>query len=122
MPMCGGNSFLHCLINIFLLQNLTDYDVADGWVYMDDDAAKTGTYRFVYKEITNALENNPAVKDDKNTLPALFTEITLPGEAFDNEDMEGLASVEINVKAYAIQAAGFNSPEAAWTALKAQNG
>jgi len=105
--------------DIFLLQNLTDYDVADGWKFMAADGAKVGdqngTYRFVYNDTPDTLD------DKAKTLPALFETITLPGDEFDSTDMEGLGSVVVTVNAYAIQAAGFDTAEAAWTALATQH-
>lgn len=46
-------------------------------------------------------------------LPALFTEITLPGAV---EYFEGLEDVVIDVQAFAVQADGFDTAADAWTA------
>ena len=62
--------------------------------------------------------NTPIVAnaDQDTNLPALFNKITLPGTI---TDVEGLQNVKIIVKAEAIQADGFETAEAAFTALDA---
>lgn len=62
---------------------------------------------FTYKE---AVSRN---KNADTKLPALFTSITLPGTV---EYTEALANVQVDVTAYAVQADGFATPAAAWTA------
>ncbi len=47
----------------------------------------------------------------------LFESITVPGE-FTNADMESIEDLKINVTAYAVQAAGFETAAEAWDAAK----
>lgn len=65
---------------------------------------------FTYTEV---VEYN---KDANTVLPALFETITLPETV---TDLEGLDKVQIDVVAYAVQADGFTSAEAAWNAAPA---
>lgn len=47
------------------------------------------------------------------TLEPLFTSIVVPG-TIDNDDLASINGMTINVNAYAIQADGFESADAAW--------
>ncbi|MBE6038233.1 MAG: hypothetical protein E7218_03410 [Anaerofustis stercorihominis] len=108
---------------VFLLQtlcvdeegNLT-WD-ADKWAFAGyteataEGGAVTGTYEFRYVE---TADDKVAKADTDTVLPALFTDITLPGAPFDNEEMVGLETVKINVYAQAIQADGFDTAAKAW--------
>ena len=101
---------------IFLLQNLCDWQADSPWLFagykdvVADGAATTdGEYRFYY----NAT---PAGGTAGNRLPALFTEITVPGADITTQTMPLLKDVEINVEAVAIQKAGFNTANDAWKA------
>lgn len=68
---------------------------------------KTGTYEFRYKTV---------VTKGTNELEPLFTHITVPGE-IDNESLTHLEDVKIVVAAHAIQADGFDTAAAAWSAF-----
>lgn len=87
-----------------------DYD-GTTWIYKDiteDNENKTRTYEFWYKETVDAREN--AVK-----LEPLFTSIVVPN-FITGDQLAELQTMTITVNAYAIQADGFSSPEAAWAA------
>ncbi len=86
---------------------------AENWIYEAVTRENnTLTYEFRYKEIV--------AKSDKDTvLDALFDTITVPG-AFTSKDMESIADLEITVIGHAIQATGFDSADAAWTAFDNQ--
>lgn len=91
--------------NVFLIQNLvTGYDAAT-WKYV---GFENDTYLFVYKETVTTKDG-----DAKNLEP-LFTQVTLPGAEFTNENIDDIKDVTINITAYAIQAEGFDSAEHAW--------
>ena len=76
-----------------------------------DDAANTRTYEFWYKETVSAADGDVA-------LDALFDSITVPGE-ITNEQLATINDMTITVNAYAIQADGFETAEAAWAAFPA---
>ena len=94
-----------------LLSIFNGYDGAT-WLYKGDtdNADNTRTYEFWYKAIVPAT-------DDKTTtdLDALFDSITVPGE-ITNDQLATIKDMTITVNAYAIQADGFDTAAAAWTA------
>jgi len=101
--------------DIFLLQKLVDWDPATTmWEYKSYESGtdgKSGIYEFCYKGTVK-------YSDSDTKLPALFTEITIPGE-IGNTALANLNGVTITVVADAIQADGFADANAAWTAFKA---
>ena len=87
-----------------------NYD-STNWIYMgntEDTPANTRTYEFWYKEAVAAPDADVA-------LDALFDSITVPGE-ITKEQLATIEGMTITVNAYAIQADGFTTPEAAWAA------
>ena len=73
------------------------------------DAAKnTRTYEFWYKEAVAAPNSDVA-------LDALFDQIVVPG-TITNAQLATIEGMTITVNAYAIQADGFATPDAAWAA------
>ena len=94
------------------------FDGYDGttWIYKDiteDNENKTRTYEFWYKTAVDARED--AVK-----LEPLFTSIVVPN-FITGDQLAELQTMTITVNAYAIQADGFSSPEAAWAAYPPAN-
>lgn len=89
------------------------YD-SSNWTYKgntknaDDN---TRTYEFWYKEAVAAPDGNVA-------LDALFDSITVPG-SITNEQLKTIEGMTITVNAYAIQADGFETEDAAWAAFDA---
>ncbi len=84
------------------------------WIYKGntkDSTADTRTYEFWYKETVAAPTADVA-------LDALFDKIIVPG-TITNEQLATIAGMTITVNAYAIQADGFNTAEAAWAAFPA---
>ena len=84
---------------------------AANWIYKgntEDNVNHTRTYEFWYKETVAALNGDVA-------LDALFDSITVPG-TITNEQLATIEGMQIIVNAYAIQADGFTTPEAAWEA------
>lgn len=89
------------------------YDSAN-WTYkgnVEDAATNTRTYEFWYKNTVSAAGGDVA-------LDALFDSITVPGE-ITNAQLATINEMVITVNAYAIQADGFESAEAAWAAFPA---
>ena len=81
------------------------------WIYKgntEDADANTRTYVFWYKETVAAPTADVA-------LDALFDSITVPG-SITNDQLKTIEGMTITVNAYAIQADGFTTPEAAWAA------
>ena len=78
----------------------------------EDASANTRTYEFWYKETVAAPTADVA-------LDALFDSITVPG-TINNAQLRTIEGMTITVNAYAIQADGFQTPEAAWAAYNAQ--
>lgn len=82
----------------FLLQNFVDWNTA--WEYVKAvESDDTCTYLFKYNTTVSTVD--AAAQD----MPALFTEVTIP-ETVTNANIEALAGLQINVKAFAIQADG----------------
>lgn len=75
-----------------------------------DATANTRTYEFWYKEAV-------AAPDAPVALDALFDEIVVPG-SITNTQLATIEGMTITVNAYAIQADGFDTPEAAWAAYE----
>ena len=89
------------------------YD-STNWIYKGntkDTTANTRTYEFWYKETVAASTDNVA-------LDALFDSITVPG-TITNTQLATIADMTITVNAYAIQADGFATADAAWAAYPA---
>lgn len=76
-----------------------------------DETKNTRTYEFWYKEAVGAPNGNVA-------LDALFDSITVPG-TITNEQLATIEGMTITVNAYAIQADGFETEDAAWAAFDA---
>ena len=88
---------------------------AANWIYKGntkDAAADTRTYEFWYKETVGA----PTADVE---LDALFDSITVP-VSITNDQLETIEGMTITVNAYAIQADGFDTADAAWAAYAAQ--
>ena len=89
------------------------YD-GSNWIAKDvtkDTVKNTRTYEFWYKEAVAAPSENVP-------LDALFDSIAVPG-SITNEQLATIEGMTITVSAYAIQADGFATPEAAWAAFHA---
>ena len=76
-----------------------------------DATANTRTYEFWYKETVGAPNGDVA-------LDALFDSISVPGN-ITNEQLATIEGMTITVNAYAIQADGFATADAAWAAFTA---
>lgn len=90
------------------------YDAAN-WVFEKetvDTTANTVTYEFRYKE-TVAPNGSDVVLD------ALFDSFTIPG-TLDGADLKSIENLTITVTGHAIQAEGFESDDAAWSAFDTQ--
>ena len=82
---------------------------SSNWIYKgntEDTAANTRTYEFWYKETVAAPTADVA-------LDALFDSITVPS-SITKEQLATIEGMTITVNAYAMQADGFASAEAAW--------
>ena len=89
------------------------YD-STNWIYKgntEDTNANTRTYEFWYKEAVAAPEGNVV-------LDALFDSITVP-DTITGTQLASIKGMTITVNAYAMQADGFATAEAAWAAFKA---
>ena len=103
--------------NIFLLQNLCDWQANSPWKFAGFKSvtpagateATDGEYRFYYESAQAGAENG-------NKLPALFNTITVPGDDITSDNIDNLKNVKIVVKAVAIQEAGFDTANDAWKA------
>lgn len=93
-----------------LMKIFNGYD-GTTWIYQGntkDTAKNTRTYEFWYKETVAASDADVA-------LDALFDSITVPG-TITNAQLATIEGMTITVNAYAIQADGFATAEAAWAA------
>ena len=89
------------------------YD-STNWIYKgvtENASANTRTYEFWYKETV-------AAPDGDEALDALFDQIIVPGN-ITNKQLATIEGMTITVNAYAIQADGFDTAEAAWAAFGA---
>ena len=89
------------------------YD-STNWIYKgntEDTTKNTRTYEFWYKETVTALESDVV-------LDALFDQIVVPG-TITNAQIDTIKDMTITVKAYAIQADGFDTADKAWAAYAA---
>ena len=96
---------------VFLLENLVE-----GWDKTKWECASIDgdVYEFRYYTTVTGGTNST---NGYTKLPALFTNIKLPGDLLTNADMDELDAVEITVEAHAIQALGFENVDAAWNAF-----
>lgn len=94
--------------NDFLPQNHVSGWDSSTWISKSAEQNQNNelVYEFWYKDIVDALD-----KEEK--LPALFTEFTFP-DYVTKENLVKLDGLAIHVEAHAIQADGFDTPEAAW--------
>ena len=84
------------------------------WIYKnvtENTTDNTRTYEFWYKDTVAAPTTDVA-------LDALFDSITVPS-TITNKQLDSIKGMTITVNAYAIQADGFTTPEAAWAAFGA---
>ncbi len=91
------------------------YD-AETWIYKTatkDADENTITYEFRYKETVTPTADADLVLD------ALFDAITVP-VSMTGEDLAKIKELTITVVGHAIQAAGFDNEDAAWTAFDAE--
>lgn len=95
-------------------------DIDGNWELSSNDPAvetKEGvtstTFEFRYLTTVTPESNVDTV------LPSLFKSVELPGSVT-NDELKDLADMNIDVKAEAIQADGFDSADAAWTAFDNQ--
>ena len=85
---------------------------SSNWIYKGntkDASANTRTYEFWYKETVAAPDGDVA-------LDALFDSITVPG-TITGAQLASIAGMTITANAYAIQADGFATADAAWAAF-----
>lgn len=111
LPEATFPQYYDATTHVFLLQYLCNWDSAN-WTYVPGETDATdGIYEFRY--------NGKVAKDTaKDTpLPALFTEITVPGADINNDNIDDLAAVKIVVTAEAVQADGFNTAALAWDTI-----
>ena len=79
-----------------------------------DNGDDTVTYEFRYHKTVDAYKATEDV-----VLEALFTKIKVPAQ-LDGEELKAISEMKVTVVGNAIQKAGFDSADAAWTAFDAQ--
>lgn len=98
-----------------VLANVVNGYEATNWILKgntEDKVNGTRTYEFWYKEIVNASTTDTVLDD-------LFEQIVVPG-SINNTELESIQNTTIIVNAYAIQADGFATADAAWAAFAAE--
>ena len=126
-------SYVRMMVTVTFASALTDeqlateldeifrgYD-ATKWIREDKTVSanqKVITYEYRYH--TTVDGKNDAGEDVAQPLEPLFTSIAVPGE-YDNDDIAFLGGMSISVEAHAIQAAGFDTEDAAWIAFGEQH-
>lgn len=126
-------SYVRMMVTVTFASALTDEQLATGldeiflgydankWIRKDktvSDDRKVITYEYRYH--TTVDGKNDAGEDVAQPLEHLFTRIAVPGE-YDNDDIAFLGGMSISVEAHAIQAAGFDTEDAAWIAFGEQH-
>lgn len=97
---------------VFLLENLVE-----GWDKTKWECASINGNVYEFRYYTT-VSGGTGSANGYTALPALFTNIKLPGDLLTNADMDELDAVEITVEAHAIQALGFeDNADAAWAAF-----
>lgn len=105
------------------LEEIVNLDTAN-WTAVelgeDGQDGNTKIYEYRYKESPIANATNEAIE-----LPALFTELTVPGDLTSTElgalyTGDEKTDFRITVEGHAIQSTGFASADAAWTAFDNQ--
>lgn len=102
-------------IGVNLKDVFNGYD-SKKWIYKGntkDKTADTRTYEFWYYTTVTALE-------EEKKLEPLFTTIAVPG-SITNAQLATIECMTIKVDAYAIQADGFITAEAAWSAYSSSS-
>lgn len=102
-------------IGVNLKDVFNGYD-SKKWIYKGntkDKTADTRTYEFWYYTTVTALE-------EEKKLEPLFTTIAVPG-SITNAQLATIEGMTIKVDAYAIQADGFITAEAAWSAYSSSS-
>lgn len=79
-----------------------------------DNGDDTVTYEFRYHKTVDAYKATEDV-----VLEALFTKIKVPAQ-LDGEELKAISEMKVTVVGNAIQKAGFDSADAAWTAFDSQ--
>ena len=126
-------SYVRMMVTVNFAQALTDaqlateldeifrgYD-ATKWIREDKTVSadqKTITYEYRYYTTVDG-KTDAGVNADQPLEP-LFSSIKVPGE-YTNEQIAILGGMEIKVEAHAIQAAGFETEDAAWIAFGEQH-
>lgn len=102
-------------------ENFLPQNYVEGWdsniwscVNIKDNGDDTVTYEFRYHKTVNAYK-----ADEDIVLEALFTKINVPGE-LSGEELKTIQEMKITVIGNAIQKAGFETADAAWTAFEAE--
>ena len=121
-------SYIRMMVTVTFENALTDATLAtelDGiftgydktkWIRESKDISadsKSITYEYRYYTTVTGGDNG-------KELEPLFTGFTVPGE-YTNEQIAALDGMTIDVQAHAIQAAGFDDADAAWTAFAQQH-
>ena len=126
-------SYVRMMVTVTFASALTDaqlateldeifrgYD-ATKWIREDKTVSanqKVITYEYRYYTTVDGKDNSGTGVDQP--LEPLFTSIAVPGE-YDNDDIAFLGGMSISVEAHAIQAAGFDTEDAAWIAFGKQH-
>lgn len=82
--------------------------------------SRTYEFRYVGNDAENAGNGIVVKSADPTRLPPLFTTLTFPGTVTSDQNAR-LQGMTITVEAHAIQAAGFDTADAAWTAFGQQH-
>lgn len=117
-------SFKDALTDATLATQLDDiftgYDAGKWPRYEKTVSADNKTITYEYRYYTTVDGKNAAGEDEALQLEALFTSMTVPG-AYDNNQLATLNGMTIDIEAHAIQAAGFDTADAAWDAFAKQH-
>lgn len=121
-------SYVRMIVTVNFQSELTDAELATNLdnIFTGYDAAKwernAKTVSADSKSITYEYRYYTTVTggDNGKELEPLFTGFTVPG-GYTNEQIAVLDGMTIDVQAHAIQAAGFDDADAAWTAFAQQH-
>ena len=126
-------SYVRMMVTVNFAQALTDAQLATSLdsIFLGYDAGKweredktvsadQKTITYEYRYYTTVDGKTDAGVNADQPLEPLFSSIKVPGE-YTNEQIAILGGMEIKVEAHAIQAAGFETEDAAWIAFGEQH-
>lgn len=122
ITVASGSEKCWVRVKVVVTFDKTDCDAT---AYETDVASMFGTLGSGWSKDTNVVKNANKITyeyryanvvDDSSTIPAVFTEVTVPA-TWDNADLTAMGGMTIDITAHAIQSEGFVNADKAWEAF-----